>query len=60
MDVSAGCPNCRSHAFRFAGATRLGVYEGLLREAVLKIKRPGGEGLAESLGRVFASARRVQ
>ena len=35
------------------------MYDGLLREAVLKIKQPGGDGLAESLGRVFGLARGV-
>jgi ComF family protein len=59
-DTAAGCPACRTSAFRFAGVTRLGVYDGPLREAVLKMKQPGGDGLAETLGRVFAVARQVQ
>lgn len=59
-DTSAGCVNCRTSTFRFAGVTRLGEYAGSLREAVLKIKQPEGGGLAESLGRVFALAREVQ
>lgn len=56
-DTSAGCVRCRASSFRFAGVTRLGPYDGLLREAVLKIKQPGGDGLAETLGRVFGLAR---
>ncbi len=56
-DNAGGCAKCRTSAFRFTGVTRLGVYDGLLREAVLKIKQPGGDGLAETLGRVFGLAR---
>ncbi len=59
-DTSAACARCRTSSFRFAGVTRLGVYDGPLREAVLKIKQPGGDGLAETLGRVFGLARGVQ
>jgi ComF family protein len=56
-DTTAGCPACRASTFRFHGVTRLGVYEGKLREAVLKAKQPDGDGLAEALGRLFATAR---
>jgi ComF family protein len=59
-DTTAGCPACRTSTFRFGGVTRLGVYAGTLREAVLKAKRPEGEGLAEALGRLFAAARETQ
>ena len=45
-----GCPRCRSEKYHFASAQRLGVYDGLLRDAVLKIKNPGQEMLAETLG----------
>lgn len=58
-DTSDGCAKCRMVTLRFSGVTRLGVYDGLLREAVLKIKQPGGDGLAETLGRVFGLARGV-
>jgi len=37
----------------FESAMRLGLYEGKLREAVLRMKSSGGEGLAEMLGRLF-------
>ncbi|MFY7951871.1 MAG: ComF family protein, partial [Armatimonadaceae bacterium] len=56
-DTTSGCAVCRASRFHFTGATRLGPYDGLLREAVLKIKQPDGDGLAEALGRVFAEAR---
>ncbi len=45
-----GCPRCRSEKYHFASAQRLGIYDGLLRDAVLKIKNPGQEMLAETLG----------
>ena len=47
---SEDCPRCRTEKFHFASAQRLGVYDGRLRDAVLKIKNPGQEMLAESLG----------
>ncbi len=56
-DTGDGCPACRTSTFRFRGVTRLGVYEGKLREAVLKAKQPDGDGVAEALGRLFAAAR---
>ena len=58
-DTPAGCPSCRTSTFRFDGVTRLGVYDGPLREAVLRAKQPGGGGLAETLGRLLAAAREV-
>jgi ComF family protein len=33
---------------------RLGPYEGLLREVILRLKHSAGEGLAESVGRLWA------
>lgn len=59
VDTSAGCPACRNSTFRFASAVRLGPYDGILREAVLKTKQPGGGELAETLGRLFVAAREV-
>jgi ComF family protein len=59
-DTDEGCLRCRSHRFHFASVTRLGPYDGRLREAVLRIKDEGGEALAEELGRAFAVTRRAQ
>src|SRR4051812_23746186 len=56
-DVSDGCPACRARGFAFAGAVRLGPYEGRLREAILRTKFSAGEALAEMLGRVLADER---
>jgi ComF family protein len=48
--TSGGCPGCRGQAFAFDAAVRLGPYDGVLRDAVLRLKRHTGEGLAELLG----------
>lgn len=57
-DLSAGCARCRNDSFSFASVLRLGVYEGTLRDAILHIKLPGSDALAEALGRLFARTRR--
>jgi ComF family protein len=51
-----GCPFCRGKGFAFTRAVRLGTYEGLRRELVLRMKGPGGEPLAEVLGLLWAEA----
>ena len=56
-DLSSGCPRCRNERYRFQSVTRLGVNGGELRAAILDIKRPGGEELAEDLGTLFAATR---
>jgi ComF family protein len=43
-------------SFGFSAAVRLGPYDGPLRQAILRMKSPGGEGLAEMMGRVFRDA----
>lgn len=59
-DTTDGCPRCRAEKFAFESAVRLGPYDGALREAILRAKQSGGEGIAETLGRVWAVARREQ
>ena len=51
------CPNCHDAAFHFQHAIPLGAYEGALREAVLKAKRPAYEHLATALGHLFSQRR---
>lgn len=58
--VVEGCPACRGHAFFFERVIRLGVYEGLLREVVLRMKEQSGEILAEAMGRLWAARARSQ
>jgi ComF family protein len=53
-NLDGGCNQCRNDSFGFDRAFRLGPYEGLLRELILKIKHEHGEGLAEVLGQLWA------
>ena len=52
--VDSGCIRCRDDHFAFESVSRLGPYEGPLRDAVLKMKHRNGEALAECLGRLWA------
>lgn len=53
-DVSDGCPRCRGDKFHFDSATRLGPYDGALRDAILLMKHRAGESMAEYVGRLWA------
>lgn len=53
-DVSGGCPRCRGERFQFDSASRLGLYDGGLRDAVLAMKRSTGQQLADCVGRLWA------
>ncbi len=61
-DVSRGCASCRNERFHFASSFRLGPYEGVLREVVLRVKSTAGEMLAENVGRLWSrvAAKRFQ
>jgi ComF family protein len=52
--IDGRCAHCRDESLRFDAALRLGPYEGLLREAVLRMKYHTGEGLGELLGELWA------
>jgi ComF family protein len=52
-DTSGGCDRCAGEYYPFRSVRRLGRYEGVLREAILKIKHLNGEGLAVALGRLL-------
>src|SRR5260370_12156508 len=52
--VEDGCSQCRGSHFHFDKANRLGPYQGLLRELVLRLKHSTGETLAELLGGLWA------
>jgi ComF family protein len=54
LEVQEGCVHCKSAGFVFDQASRLGPYDGLLRQAILTMKHSGEEGLAEVLGRLWA------
>ena len=53
-DVADGCPRCRGERFAFDSASRLGPYDGALREVILAMKHHTGERLAECVGRLWA------
>ena len=52
--VDGGCTRCRAETYHFEQAIRLGPYEGLLRELILRCKHQSGEPLAGVLGEVWA------
>jgi ComF family protein len=53
-NLEHGCTQCRHESFHFDRVFRLGPYEGLLREVILRFKHGYGEGLAEVMGRLWA------
>ena len=55
VDLADGCASCRGTAFAFERAVRLGPYEGRLREAILRMKQPNGELLAEAMGQLWVT-----
>jgi len=52
--VENGCTSCRDSSYHFQQVVRLGPYDGLLREVILRMKHSSGEGLAEALGELWA------
>jgi ComF family protein len=52
--IEGRCPACRNESFAFERVLRLGRYDGLLREVILRLKHQTGEGLAELLGEGWA------
>jgi ComF family protein len=55
VPLPGGCNACRNQSFHFACAVRLGPYDGVLRQTILRLKHATGEGLAEMLGELWAS-----
>jgi ComF family protein len=54
-DNAAGqCPRCRDLRLHLDCVVRLGIYQGALRTAVLRIKRPDERSLAVALGDLLA------
>jgi ComF family protein len=56
VDTSAGCPECREVNYHFERVLRLGPYDGILRELILRMKQAGGDTLAELLGELWAES----
>ena len=53
-----GCPRCRNRDLRFRSAVSLGQYDGELRRAVLRMKKPAGETLAIALAQLLYERQR--
>jgi ComF family protein len=54
VNLDGGCLKCRREPLAFAAAFRLGPYEGLLRDIILRLKHAGSDGLAEAVGGLWA------
>lgn len=52
--IEGRCRACREETFAFEQVVRLGPYDGLLREVILRLKNQRAEGLAELLGECWA------
>jgi ComF family protein len=52
--TEGGCSRCRGESLPFEAAVRLGRYDGLLRDVILRLKHHTGEALAELLGETWA------
>ena len=52
--LTDGCPKCWHSSFRFERVLRLGPYDGLLRDVILRLKHLSGDVLAELLGELWA------
>ena len=58
-DTAGGCARCKQYRYHFTAATRLGLYDGVLRAAVLAMKHEAGELLAFRLGELWTRERRA-
>ena len=56
LNTAEGCTVCRSQSYAFRSVYRLGVYEGRLRDAILKMKAGMGDALSQMMGRVSREA----
>lgn len=54
LEMGLPCPACRDQKFAFDEVESLGIYEGALADAVLKMKYDGGQPLAYAIGDLLA------
>ncbi len=54
------CPRCRDRRYHFQAAVALGVYQGSLRDAVIRMKQKAHEPLTLSMGHLLAERVRQQ
>jgi len=52
--VEDDCPRCRDRRYHFQAVLALGIYQGLLREAVIRMKQRVHEALTLSMGYLLA------
>ena len=52
--LTKGCGQCAGQSFAYDGAFRMGPYDGVLREVILRMKAWAGEDLAEALATTWA------
>jgi ComF family protein len=55
LSPAPDCAKCRGTSFAFERVVRLGPYEGLRRDAVLRMKHGYHEGLADAVGELWSS-----
>ena len=55
VQTEDGCPSCRRAEFAFTAVYRLGPYEGLRRDLILRMKYAAGEMVAEAVADLLAS-----
>jgi ComF family protein len=55
LQTGPDCVRCRGVPFGFERVIRLGPYEGLRRDAILRMKHGYNEGLAEAIGELWTT-----
>jgi ComF family protein len=55
LDLTDGCVQCRERRFAYDHVLRMGPYDGLLREVILRLKNSRDDNLAEIIGTLWAS-----
>lgn len=53
LDPHVPCSLCRDERFAFERVIRIGVYDGVLRDACLRSKNPGSEALAAAMAELL-------
>jgi predicted amidophosphoribosyltransferase len=51
---AVSCPACRNEQFQFASVQAVGLYDGPLRDGVLRMKKAHEEALTLTMGRLLA------
>jgi ComF family protein len=60
VSPDAGCPYCRGETFEFDAVVALDAHRGPLRDAILRLKRPGAESLAQAMAALLCQRRGEQ